>query len=315
MIVLSAGLAGIGAVFVTSAVAGGITLELWFLRILVTDGPPPRFEQLMLLAWFAGSFVAARLGGLRAVGVVTLYAVGSVSVVVMRSVIEPALQCTLVARACPAPLYLDAIAGTAWIVPGLVLGAVLARAIPASIPVRPGLVAVSVFAIGVIVLSHLLTISRYTVCFSPDFIVQCGWQEDLFSLAAHIALGVLAGVVLVRLGGRPLDALVPGGLLAVAFLPAPVHQLAMVSGDGLLSAFAFLGSLVGVLTFVLVALALRGPRYRSRFGRGGTQTYRRGPRISGDGPLSPEPAVLGASLVRPSDTRSAGAAAVPPEER
>lgn len=256
MIPLLAGLAGIGTAFLVVAAASGTTLELWFLGIVVSEGPAPRFEQQLLPAFLAGSFVAARLGGPRAIGVVALYALTSVWVVAVRAVVEPALQCVLVARTCPPPLYLDAIAETAWLAPGLVLGAILARAVPGPVPLRPGLVAVSIFPIAAIVVSHLLTISRYTVCFSPDLVVRCLAQEDLFLFAAHVIQGVLAGVVLVRIGGRSLDAIVPGALLAVASLPAPVHQSAMVAGEGVLRTLSFLGPLFGKLTFVFVALVL-----------------------------------------------------------
>lgn len=85
---LLAGLAGIGAAFLSAAVARGITLELWFLGVLVTDGPAPRIDELLLPAFLVGSLVAARLGGVRAVGVLALYVVGSVSLVIMRAVVR-----------------------------------------------------------------------------------------------------------------------------------------------------------------------------------------------------------------------------------
>ena len=95
---LTAGLAGIGAFFLTWAILRAITVELWLLGIVVTDGPPPRIDPLLLATGFAGSFVAARLGGLPAVGILGLYALGLISLTVARFVIEPVLQCALVPR-------------------------------------------------------------------------------------------------------------------------------------------------------------------------------------------------------------------------
>lgn len=257
---LSAGLAGIGAAFVVGSIANGIVLELWFLRVIVTDGPSPRFEQLLLPAWLVGSYVAGRLGGLRAIGVVALYTVAAVAVTVLRAYEGP-IQCALVPRVCPIAADLEPVARiAAWSVLGLVPGAVLARLIHVRIPVRRGLAAVSVFALGTLVVSFIFMVARYTVCFSPDFIVQCGWQEDLLSASGWIAEGVLAGIVLARLGGRSVEAVGLGGLLALAYLPAPFHQLGMALGESLIRGLAFAGPLLGMLAFVLVTVALRASR-------------------------------------------------------
>lgn len=257
---LSAGLAGIGAAFVVGSIARGIVLELWFLRIIVTDGPSPRFEQLLLPSWLVGAYVAGRLGGLRAIGVVALYTVAALSVTVFLAY-EGSIQCALVPRVCPITADLEPIARmAAWIVLGLVLGAALARLIHVRIPIRRGLAAVSIFALGNLVLIPIFMVARYTVCFSLDFIVQCGWQEDLLSASGWIAEGVLAGIVLARLGGRSMEAVGLGGLLALAYLPAPFHQLGMALGESLIRGLAFAGPLLGMLAFMLVAVILRASR-------------------------------------------------------
>ncbi|MFN2521674.1 MAG: hypothetical protein ABR525_11650, partial [Candidatus Limnocylindria bacterium] len=163
-----------------------ITDELWFRRIILTGGPAPQVPQFLLLSWFAGSFVAARLGGLRAAAIVGLYAVGAVSVTVARFVVEPLLQCALIPQPnCPAT-PLDLITGTPWIgeglrrllwiLPGLVFGAIAGRSIRVGLPWTKGLVAVSVFAICGIAFSHLLLVTRYTICFGGDLIARCSDQ-------------------------------------------------------------------------------------------------------------------------------------------
>lgn len=283
-----AGLAGIGTVFLTSAILTAITVELWFLRIAVTDGPPPRIDQLLVLTWFAGSFVATRLGGLRAAGVVSLYALGVLSLTVARFAIEAPLQCALVPRGNCSANVLEWIAGTSWvrdglagqlwIIPGLLLGALMARAIRIRIAFGPGLAALSVFAIGIIVANQLTFVARYTVCFSPALIAQCIDQEYLFWFAAHIVLGVLASMALARLGGRPRDALVLGGILFVAYLPGPVHQIVMISGDGLPAVLGNLGALAGVLTFVMLSFR----RESGISGRGGQTQVTTLDRLSGE---------------------------------
>lgn len=263
--------------FLTSAVLTAITVELWFLRIVVTDGPPPRVDQLLLLTWFVGSFVAARLGGLRAIGIVGLYALGVLSLTVARFAIEAPLQCALVPRANCSTNVLEWIAGTSWvleglmgqlwIIPGVLLGVLMARIIRVRIPLGPGLAALSVFAIGIIVANQLTFVARYTVCFSPAFIAQCIDQEYLFWFATHIVLGVLASIALARLGGRPRDALILGGVLFVGYLPGPVHQIVMISSDGLPAVLGNLGALAGVLTFVFLSF-----RRQSSIGARGGQT-------------------------------------------
>lgn len=252
----SAGFAGIGAAFLVGVIASGVVLELWFLRIINTAGPAPRFDAVGLPVWLVGAYVAARLGGRRAIGVVALYAVASLSVPLF-SAFEGAIQCALVARACPGPVDLSGSVGAAaWIVLGLVLGAVLARLIPVAIPVRRGLAAVSVFALGTLVVGLIFMVSRYTVCLSPDLMVQCLWQDDLLFAGGWIAEGLLAGIVLVGLGGQLREALGLGGLLALGSLPAPFHQLGMALGEGLLHGLAFAGPLLGMLTFVVVAFVV-----------------------------------------------------------
>ncbi len=257
------GLAGIGAAFLTGAIMSAITVELWFLRVVVTDGPPPRADELQLLTWLAGSFVAARLAGWRAVAIVCLYALGAMSLTIFRFALEAPLQCALVARLnCSAnplewiagtPWVLGGLMGQLWIIPGLLLGVLAAQVIRVPIPLRSGLAALSVFAIGIVIANHLTVIARYTVCFSPDLILRCLDPEYLFWFAAHIALGAIASVVLIRLGGRPRDALILGGVLLVAHLPGPVHQIVMISGDGIAAVLGNLGALAGVLTFVLLS--------------------------------------------------------------
>lgn len=268
MNVTFAGLAGIGAVFITSAVLTAITVELWFLRIVVTDGPPPRIDELLLLKWFAGSFVAARLGGWRAVGIVCLYALAATSVMIFRFALEAPLQCALVPRPncstnpfewiAATPWVLEGLSGQLWIIPGVLLGMLIARLVRVPIPLRPGLAAVSVFSIGIVVANQLTVIARYTVCFSPDLIVRCADPEYLFWFAAHIALGVIASVVLVRLGGQPRDALILGGVLLVSYLPGPVHQIVMISGDGVPAVLGNLGAIVGVLTYMVLSARRAG---------------------------------------------------------
>lgn len=234
---MRAGFAGIGAAFLVGVVAHGIVLELWFLRIIVTDGPAPRYDVLLLPPWLVGAYVAARLGGLRAIGVVALCAVASLAVSLFREFTGPG------------HVDLGGIVGmAAWVVLGLVLGAVLARLIPAAIPVRRGLAAVSIFALGTLVLSLI-------------FMVYIDlWLANLFNAVGWIAEGALAGIVVVRLGGRSQEALGLGGVVALGYLPAPLHQAGMAFRDGLLNGLAFTAPLLGMLTFVVVAFVLDARR-------------------------------------------------------
>ncbi len=311
-----AGLAGIGAVFLTSAVLTGITVELWFLRVVVTDGPPPRIDELLLLKWFAGAFVAARLGGMRAVGVVGLYALALAALTIFRFAGEAPLQCAVVPRPnCSTsvfdwmtrtPWVLEGLAGQLWTIPGFLLGVLAARMSRVSVPLSVGLAALSVFAIGIVLANYVTLIARYTVCFSSDFVARCIDPEYLFWFAAHIALGAIASVVLIRLGGGPRHALILGGVLFVSYLPGPVHQIVMISGDGLPAVLGNLGAIAGVLTFVLLS-------FRAQRGR---RDYRwQGVRLPPSGWPPTEPSFSGAPRVRPPDARSAGAAARPPQER
>ncbi len=269
-----AGLAGIGAVLLTSAVLTGITVELWFLRIVVTDGPPPRVDALLLLKWFAGAFIAARLGGMRAVGIVALYALALAAVTIFQVAGEAPLQCALVPRPnCSTSLFdwiggtpwvMEGLAGQLWTIPGFLLGALAARMSRVSVPLGAGLAALSVFAIGIVVANYATLIARYTVCFSSDFVARCIDPEYLFWFAAHIALGAIASVVLVRLGGEPRHAVILGGVLFVSYLPGPVHQIAMIAGDGLPAVLGNLGAIAGVLTFVLLSFRAQRGKSASR---------------------------------------------------
>lgn len=242
---LPAGLAGIGAVFLTSAVLTAITNELWFLRIVVTDGPPPRVDE----------------------------------------------------RVGPGRLR-----GQLWILPGFLVGVLAARMSRVRIPLSSGLAALSVFAIGIVVANYLTWVARYTVCFSSDFTARCIDPEYLSWFAAHIALGAITSMVLIRVGGARRDALILGAVLALAYLPAPVHQIALISGEGIPALLGNLGALAGVLTFVLLSLRGRsdpGDRWWSV-------------RVWRDGAPPTEPSASGAPCVTPPDALSAGAASSGP---
>lgn len=312
---LAAGLAGIGAAFLTSAVLTAVTNELWFLRIVITDGPPPRVDELLLLKWFAGSFVAARLGAKRAAAVVGVYALAVAALTILRFAIEPALQCALVPHPdCPpsalewitgTPWVVEGLRGHLWILPGLLLGVLAARTSRVRIPLSSGLAALSVFAIGIVVANYLTWVARYSVCFSSDFTARCIDPEYLFRFATHIALGAVASRVLIRVGGTRRDALILGGILSLAYLPAPVHQAALIWGDGIPAVLGNSGALAGVLTFVLLSL-------RAHSGRG--HRWRSG-RVRQDGTPPMEPSASGAPRVIPPDALSASAAAQPPLER
>lgn len=313
--VFAAGLAGIGAAFLTSVVLRGITSELWFLRIVVTDGPPPRVDELLLLTWFAGSLVASRLGGVRAVSILVLYALGVLSLTVFPFALEAPLQCALVPRPncstspfewiAQTPWVVKGLAGQLWIIPGLLLGVLAARVSRVSVSLGPGLAALSIVAIGIVVANYVTLTAQYTVCFSSDFVARCIDPEYLFWFAAHITLGAIASVVLLRLRGGPRDALILGGVLVVAYLPGPVHQIVMIAGVGLPAVLGNLGAIAGVLTFVLLS-------FRPHFGR--REQRWKGVRLPPSGWPPTEPSLSGAPHVGPPDVRSAGAAVRPPKE-
>lgn len=66
-------LAGIGAASIVGAVLTAIGAELWFQRVLVFPPGPMRLEPLGLVSYGVGGFVAARLGGWRAVAGIGLF--------------------------------------------------------------------------------------------------------------------------------------------------------------------------------------------------------------------------------------------------
>lgn len=256
------------------AVIRAITFELWFLGIWITDGPPPRIDALMLLSWSAGSFVATRVDGLRALTAVALYAVASISLTIVRLIVEPVLQCALVPRPgcatnalewiAATPWVVEGLTGQLWTVAGLALGALVGRVVRRPIPLVPGLAALSVFAFGFIFASYVALIGQYTVCFSPEFVARCIDHEYLFWFATNAVLGIAASVALARLGGGGRDALVVGSLLFLAYLPGPAHQIAMIANDGPAPVLGNLGGLIGVLLFTLLSIrrssATRNPQ-------------------------------------------------------
>ncbi len=260
-----AGLAGIGAAFLTSAVLSAIPIELWFLRIWVTDGPPPRPPELLLLTWCAGAFVATRLGGSRGLGVLSLYALSAVLFQLTRLVINPLVDCALRPSSTCTTNVLELVSlaswipeglrGLLWLPAGLLLGVLAARFVRPTIPLRAGLVALSVFAIGIVAAGSVSFIAGYTVCFSNDR-AQCFNAENLAWFGFHILLGLMAARVLVHSGGQAKDALVGGGLLLVAHQPGIVHQIVMIWGDGLPNVLGKLGPSTGVLAFMVRSLIM-----------------------------------------------------------
>lgn len=265
-----AGLAGIGAVLLATAVLSAISVELWFLRIVVTDGPPPRVNEFLLLTWGVGAFVAMRLGGFRGLVPVGLYALATVMLIVLDLIIYPMVDCALrpslncfnprtidLVRA--EPWVLASVTGMTWIVPGLLFGTLAAILGRVAIPLRSGLVALSVFAWGYLATTGLLTLVRTlgrTVCSAPDAGSVCSSDAEYFVwFAAHVVLGLLASRVLIRAGGRATDALVLGGVLFICRLPGIVHQIGMLWGDGFPTVLGQFGGSVGTALFVLVTIA------------------------------------------------------------
>jgi hypothetical protein len=250
-----AGLAGVGAASLVVSVASAIVIELWYQRIIAqAGGPPPYVPQTLALAFLVGAFVAVRLGGLRALALVVAYAVVLLSPLFGRGVIEPLIQCAI--RGCAAPtVYLERPIGVAWAVPGIAVGALLARASRGRIPLVAGLAAAGVLALGPPLENDLELLLRYTACFSPQFIERCVQPYAVINVVAWIASGIVAGVLVLRWGGTRWDVIVPAALITVTHMSTPIHDFPRTLRDlGLIVAVGQAAPLLGVAAFVLVAL-------------------------------------------------------------
>src|SRR3982074_757829 len=134
---MRATLAGIGAASLVGSVLTAIAFELWFARGLVFPPGPARSDPLGLAWDAAASFVAARLGGSRAVGGILVFvAIGfghSLPFWFVRGFNGPDL---------------DFFVGPAWALGGVAIGAALAYWRPTTVSRVSMLQAAGAYGIG-----------------------------------------------------------------------------------------------------------------------------------------------------------------------
>src|SRR5437867_3715110 len=208
-------LAAIGAYFLAYGVASGFGLELWSSGRFGIPSGPPRLEPTLAVGTFAGSFVGWRLGGWR--GVLAFAAVGVVGA--LRHLI-PLIQCAAGdAATCEGMKDFDFVIPQLWLVPGLVLGVLVANFVRVQIRLRIELQALGVYALTLPVRFVVASLPVYLPFLRPAE----RFQQFLAVDVALVVVGaLLAAAFLLRRSTRPRRA---GLLLAAVFVVVGLLRL------------------------------------------------------------------------------------------
>ena len=238
-------LAAIGAYFLAYGVASGIGLELWSSGRFGIPSGPPRLEPTLAVGTFAGGFVGWRLGGWR--GVLAFAAVGVVGA--LRHLVPP-IQCAAGdALACEGMKDLDFVIPQLWLVPGLVLGVLVARFVRVPIPLGTELAALGVYALTVPVRFVVATLPVYL----PFLRSVESFQQFLAIDVALVVVGaLLAALFLLRRSARPRRA---GLLLAAVFVVVGLLRLDyLLRYSGALETLELIDQLSDLLAGALIVL-------------------------------------------------------------
>ena len=257
---LFAALAGIGAFFVAYGVASGIGLDLWTSGRLVFPFGPPRLEPTLAVGALAGAFVGFRLGGWRGALGPVLFALASV-IGGLRFFI-PHFQCAFGdAVQCRGLLDLDFVIPQLWLVPGFLLGVLLALLLRPRIPFRTELEAAGVFAFTGPISYLFFVIPAYLPFFQgSDRSFLYVEQLTLLNVGVSLVAAVVAAALLIRRAKRPRQAgLALTIMIAMLALPQLTYQIRYpVSGVDLIERVRFLPSAAIILAITLVWGPRRG---------------------------------------------------------
>ena len=241
---MRAALAGIGAVSLVSSVLNAIGFELWFDRVLEFPPGPAHFEAIGLASYAAGSFVAARLGGWRAVGgIFFLLTIGFGHTLPFWFV-----------RGFNGP-DLDFFVGPAWALAGVTLGAALGLWRRGSPPHITMLQAVGAYGVGRLVWSVSSNVVFGVTWTGGERPLWMNWLDlsgAVWSMGVGIAVGLMYGARLTRV---ELAAVAVGAALTSAVIVA--HQGAMAWGNGPTYFLSMASGVVGGIGVLLGATFAR----------------------------------------------------------
>jgi hypothetical protein len=206
-------LAGIGAFWLVGGLLGGLGVVLLWVGVFHRESGPPRLEPTLLPAALIASFVAVRLGGWRAYLVLLAFA----SLGFIRAVSYPigaAIDCSHGdTDACRGATDLDFVIPQAWLVPGLLGGALAAALIRGRVPLRVELEALSPFALA-----------QAIYIFAPMLVGYPG--PTAFEIVVSTVAVVVAAYLLARRSPHPSRSavIVAGGLILLS-VPWVIYAL------------------------------------------------------------------------------------------
>ncbi len=241
---MRAALAGIGALSLVSSVLNAIGFELWFDGVLEFPPGPTHFEPIGLASYAAGSFVAARLGGWRAVGgILFLLTIGFGHTLPFWFV-----------RGFNGP-DVDFFIGPAWALAGVTLGAALALWRRGSPPHITMLQAVGEYGVGRLVWSVIFDVVFGVTWTGGERPLWMNWLDlsgAVWSAGVGIAVGLFYGPRLIRI---ELGMVTVGAALTSAVIVA--HQGAMAWGDGPTYFLSMASGVIGGIGFLIGATFAR----------------------------------------------------------
>jgi hypothetical protein len=237
-------LAGIGTTSIVNALLTAIAFELYFDQVLVFPPGPPRFEPIGFVSYGVGAFVAARLGGWRAVGGLLLFtAIGfghSLPFWFVRGLNGPDT---------------DFFVGPAWALAGVVLGTALAVWLRAGVPWTAMLQAAGAYGLGRLlwgVIFDLVYGITWTGGGRPAWMDWLDLSGAIWAGGVGIAVGLLYGNRLTRL---EIATVAVGAALTSAVIVA--HQGWMSWGDGPTFFLSMASGVIGGIGIVVGATVVR----------------------------------------------------------
>jgi hypothetical protein len=246
-------LAGIGATSLVSAVVTAIAFELYFDGVLVFPPGPPRFEPIGIVSYATGTFVAARLGGWRAVaGILTFVSVGfghSLPFWFVRGFNGPDA---------------DFFIGPAWAIGGVAVAAALALWRRGVVPSTTMLEAAGAYGVGRLVWGVIFDLVfgvTWTGGERPPWMDVLDLSGAIWGAGLGIAIGLLYGTRLTRI---ELAVVALGAAVASAVIVA--HQGAMAWEDGPTWFLATASGVIGGIGILLGATFARLRRQTSSLG-------------------------------------------------
>ena len=227
-----------------NAVLSAVAFELYFDQILLFPPGPPRFEPIGFVSYAVGAFVAAQLGGWRAVGGLLLFiAIGfghSLPFWFVRGFNGPDP---------------DFFIGPAWALGGLTFGTVLAFTRQTAVPFTAMFVAAGVYGIGRLVWGVIFDLVygvTWTGGARPEWMNWLDLSGAIWSAGLGIAVGLWYGPRLTRL---ELATVAIGAALTSSVIVA--HQGWMSWGDGPTFFLSMASGVIGGLGILVGATVAR----------------------------------------------------------